>query len=96
VHMQYETEDFTEALGGALGFLSRKVDNDLKNFKEFIENRGQETGAWRGEIIHGAPEGSTLQTAEYDRGRDGHADGMADDDYQRQGGLKEPGAGRDV
>lgn len=96
VHMQYETEDFTEALGGALGFLSRRVDNDLKHFKEFIENRGQETGAWRGEIIHGATEGSTLHTAEYDRGRDGRGDGMATDDFQGQGGLKEPGAGRDV
>jgi uncharacterized membrane protein len=96
VHMQYETEDFTEAVGGALGFLSRRVDNDLKHFKEFIENRGQETGAWRGEIMHGAPEGSQLHTAEYDRGRDGHGDGMADDDHPQQGGLKEPGQGRSI
>jgi len=93
VHMQYETEDFTEALGGALGFLSRKVDNDLKHFKEFIENRGQETGAYRGEIIHGSNEADQLRTASYDQGRDGP--GMSSPDYS-QGGLKEPGAGRDV
>jgi uncharacterized membrane protein len=96
VHMQYETEDFVESVGGALGFLSRRVDTDLKNFKDFIENRGQETGAWRGEIIHGAPEGSQLHTAEYDRGREGGGDGMANKDYQQSGGLKEPGPGREV
>jgi hypothetical protein len=28
------------------------VKGDLKRFKEFIESRGVETGAWRGEI-HG-------------------------------------------
>ena len=69
VHLQYETEDFAEAVGGALGFLSRKVDGDLKHFKEFIENRVQETGAWRGEIIHGAPQGSTLYRAGSQRGQ---------------------------
>jgi len=38
----------------ALGFVSRKVNADMKRFKDFIEARGQETGAWRGEIKHGA------------------------------------------
>jgi hypothetical protein len=28
--------------------VSRRVENDLKSFKAFIEHRGQETGAWRG------------------------------------------------
>ncbi|MPZ50142.1 MAG: cyclase [Dehalococcoidia bacterium] len=55
VHMDYEPEDFKEQIGGALGFVSRRVEGDLKRFKEFIEERGSETGAWRGEIIHGAP-----------------------------------------
>jgi hypothetical protein len=26
------------------------VEGDLQRFKEFIESRGRETGAWRGEI----------------------------------------------
>jgi hypothetical protein len=26
------------------------VKGDLKRFKEFIEQRGQETGAWRGQV----------------------------------------------
>jgi hypothetical protein len=54
LHMQYEPEGFKEQVGGALGFLSRKVDGDLKRFKTYVEQRGVESGAWRGEIIHGA------------------------------------------
>jgi len=54
LHMGYETEGFKEEVGGALGFLDRKVDADLKRFKTYIEQRGIEDGAWRGEIIHGA------------------------------------------
>ncbi len=30
--------------------VSNRVENDLKSFREFIENRGQATGAWRGTI----------------------------------------------
>ena len=39
-----------ETAGDALGFLKRRVKGDLERFKEFIETRGQETGAWRGKI----------------------------------------------
>jgi hypothetical protein len=28
----------------------RRVKGDLERFKEFIETRGAETGAWRGEV----------------------------------------------
>jgi len=70
VHMDYEAEGFKEQVGGALGVLSRRVEGDLKRFKDFIENRGQETGAWRGEIIHGATadEQSQLHRTGYDAG----------------------------
>ena len=54
LHMEYEPEDFKEQVGDALGIVSRRVEGDLKRFKEFIEERGSETGGWRGEIIHGA------------------------------------------
>ena len=53
VHIEFAPEDFSEQVGGALGFVSRRVEGDLKRFKEFIESRGTETGAWRGEIQHG-------------------------------------------
>jgi len=39
-----------EATGDALGFVNRRVKGDLERFKEFIESRGQATGAWRGSV----------------------------------------------
>ena len=33
-----------------LGFMTRRITGDLERFKEFIESRGQATGAWRGEV----------------------------------------------
>jgi hypothetical protein len=39
-----------ESAGDALGIPERQVQGDLERFKEFIESRGVETGAWRGEV----------------------------------------------
>ena len=39
-----------EATGDALGFVSRRVSGDLDRFKDFVESRGQATGAWRGRV----------------------------------------------
>jgi uncharacterized membrane protein len=50
VEMTYDAEGLTEELGSALGFDSRQVGKDLERFKEFVESRGAETGAWRGQI----------------------------------------------
>jgi uncharacterized membrane protein len=47
-----DPEGIVETVGANLGFLERRVKGDLERFKEFIEARGVETGAWRGEI-HG-------------------------------------------
>jgi uncharacterized membrane protein len=52
LRIEYEPEGVVENLGTALGVVERRVEGDLKRFKEFIEKRRQETGAWRGEI-HG-------------------------------------------
>ena len=49
----YDPAGIVETAGDKLGFVSRRVEGDLKRFKEFVEGRGVETGAWRGEI-HGA------------------------------------------
>jgi uncharacterized membrane protein len=43
-------EGALEATGDALGFVSRRVKGDLERFREFIESRGQATGAWRGRV----------------------------------------------
>jgi len=48
--MEYEPDDIVETVGDKLGFVSRRVEGDLQRFKEFIESRGVETGAWRGTI----------------------------------------------
>ena len=53
VVIEHETEGLTETLGSALGMDSRKVKGDLERFKELVESRGVETGAWRGEVEQG-------------------------------------------
>lgn len=50
VQMVYDPEGFVENVGDALGVADRRVAGDLERFKEFIESRGQETGAWRGSV----------------------------------------------
>ncbi|MGH7962288.1 MAG: SRPBCC family protein [Candidatus Binatia bacterium] len=50
LQMDYNPEGFVENVGDALGAVSMRVSGDLNRFKEFIESRGTETGAWRGEI----------------------------------------------
>jgi uncharacterized membrane protein len=55
LQLEYEPEGFAEKTGDILGLVSRRTDGDLKRFKEFIENRGRETGAWRGEVDRPQP-----------------------------------------
>ena len=48
--LTYEPEGVVEHVGDAIGAVSRRVEGDLKRFKDFIEKRGTESGAWRGQI----------------------------------------------
>ena len=50
LQMDYEPEGAVENVGDAVGAVSMRVAGDLERFKNFIESRGQETGAWRGEV----------------------------------------------
>ena len=50
LQMDVDPEGPIESVGTALGFLERRVKGDLNHFKEFIEGRQSETGAWRGEV----------------------------------------------
>ena len=50
LQLDYEPEGIVEKVGSAFGTLDRRVEGDLKRFKEFIEGRGVETGAWRGTV----------------------------------------------
>jgi uncharacterized membrane protein len=51
--MSYQAEGPAEVLGSAAGLDARRVRGDLERFKELIENRGAESGAWRGEVEAG-------------------------------------------
>jgi uncharacterized membrane protein len=53
VQIEHEAEGLVESLGAALGADSRRVKGDLDRFKELVESRGVETGAWRGEVERG-------------------------------------------
>jgi len=53
LEIEWEPEGFVEQAGAALQLDDLQVKSDLKRFKEFIERRGAETGAWRGEVHEG-------------------------------------------
>jgi uncharacterized membrane protein len=53
LQLDWQSEGMLEKLGSLLGQDERKVKGDLERFKELIENRGNETGAWRGEVEQG-------------------------------------------
>jgi uncharacterized membrane protein len=50
VRLDWEPEGFVEQAGAAVGMDDRQVAGDLQRFKEMIESRSSETGAWRGSI----------------------------------------------
>jgi uncharacterized membrane protein len=50
IQIDWEPESIVEKAGAALGFDDRQVKADAQRFKEFIESRGTETGAWRGDV----------------------------------------------
>ena len=53
VQLDWHPEGVIENVGAALGMDERQVSKDLERFKELIEGRGQESGAWRGEVSAG-------------------------------------------
>ena len=50
VALDAETEGMMEKAADASGMAARQLRGDLKRFKELIEQRGSETGAWRGSV----------------------------------------------
>jgi len=50
LQLEVEPEGIVEKAGDWLGVLKTRIKGDLKRFKQFIEGRGKETGAWRGEV----------------------------------------------
>jgi uncharacterized membrane protein len=50
VQIDWEPDGLAEKAGSALNVDDRQVKADTKRFKKFIEERGVETGAWRGDV----------------------------------------------
>lgn len=50
LQMDYDPETVVEQIGDAIGAVRMQVRENLKRFKELIESRGSETGAWRGTV----------------------------------------------
>jgi uncharacterized membrane protein len=51
--MDFEPEGMVEQAGDKTGLLDLRIRGDLRRFKGYIEERGQETGGWRGRIKPG-------------------------------------------
>ena len=49
VQLDFDPDGFVEQVGDKLGIVGRQAKQDLERFKSFIEERGAESGAWRGE-----------------------------------------------
>jgi uncharacterized membrane protein len=48
--MDIDPDGFVEKVADKFGILNSRVKGDLQRFKEFIEQHGQETGEWRGDV----------------------------------------------
>jgi uncharacterized membrane protein len=56
VNLTWEPQTALEHVGASAHLDDRQVKKDLEHFKEFIEGREVETGAWRGNITDGKVE----------------------------------------
>ena len=50
LQMDYQPETIGEKVGDAVGGVKLTTKGNLKRFKELVEKRGAETGAWRGTV----------------------------------------------
>ncbi len=72
--LDYEPEGVVEKVGDALNIVERQAVGDLERFKSFIEARGTETGAWRGEVTDEPAVGTPdVEDAAASRGDSGKA-----------------------
>ena len=50
LQLDVDPEGPVENVGDALGLVKGRVKGDMERFKDFIESRRSETGAWRGRV----------------------------------------------
>jgi uncharacterized membrane protein len=51
--MEVEPTGMVEKAGDLTGTIDRRIKGDMRRFKEYIEQRGSETGSWRGRVRPG-------------------------------------------
>lgn len=72
--LEYDPEGFLEKVGDKLHVVDRQAEADLKRFKEFIEDAGYASGAWRESVNEGASVGTPgVDDAAASRGDSGNA-----------------------
>ncbi|CAH0203746.1 hypothetical protein SRABI83_01970 [Arthrobacter sp. Bi83] len=72
--IDYEPEGLVEKIGDKLNVVDRQAESDLQKFKEFIEDEGYASGAWRGSVNEGASVGTPgVEHAAMSRGDSGKA-----------------------
>ncbi|GAB5077506.1 SRPBCC family protein [Arthrobacter sp. AD-310] len=72
--LEYEPEGLVEKVGDKLNVVDRQAEADLQRFKEFIEDEGYASGAWRGTVNPGATMGTPgVEDAGASRGDSGKA-----------------------
>ncbi|NJQ01681.1 SRPBCC family protein [Streptomyces zingiberis] len=50
LQLDHDPQGIADSVGDKLGFVRKQAVGDLGRFKSFIESRGAETGAWRGQV----------------------------------------------
>ena len=53
VTLTWEPTGLVQAAADKVGASDRAIQVDLERFKELVESRGVESGAWRGEVVEG-------------------------------------------
>jgi uncharacterized membrane protein len=48
--MDFEPEGIAEKAADKVGMIEGRVKDDMERFKQFVEGKGHETGAWRGDV----------------------------------------------
>lgn len=89
LQMEYDPEGVVETVGDWLQIVRVRVRGDLDRFKDYIESRGGESGAWRGDVPgkHQPGSGSGAAYGEPEPPR------TVGDDYPPEVPLPPPGPG---
>lgn len=78
LQLEFEPEGALEHYADKVGLVTERAKKDLQAFREFIESRGRETGAWRGSIDHDEHEHQASTPRYGDRANDVRTDGTSE------------------